>query len=73
MSDDKIDKMDIEQLRTFYRYMRADRDGWQTLYFDEMKLAGKLGIAVVLMAIPAVISIIQGILWLYNHVHFYFT
>jgi hypothetical protein len=59
---------DIENVKSMYNYMKADRDGWTKLYFQAEVTSAKLWIAVALMAIPAAASTIYAIIWLCTHI-----
>ena len=68
--DDQVEKWtDIENVKTVYRYMKADRDGWSNLYSKELTTSSRLGIAVLLMLIPTLCSIVQCTMWLFHHIH----
>lgn len=73
-SDDRVNEWtDIENVKTMYRYMKADRDGWSKMYWKEELTSFKLTWAVILMAIPTIDGVINGVLWIYHHVQVHFA
>lgn len=68
--DQVLDWTDIENVKSMYCYMKGDRNGWQTMFYNQEIVLMKLRVAVTLMTVPAIYGIVRGIIWLCTHIHF---
>jgi hypothetical protein len=60
---------DIKNVKTMYRYAKADRDGWRDLFIKQERFSFQLCWSVLAMAPFSIYGVYKTIAWLINHVH----
>ncbi len=73
MIDNDIKDMTLENTQMMYSHIKVDRDGWRDMFWKEFDLSRKLVWTIILMTIPTVVCIVNGVLWIYRHMQVHFS